>query len=150
MADQISGYVNRVVFHRDDFYILAVAVQDSNIAGVKRIETVRGNLFGLLQIKSGVSIQLEGTWQEDPKHGHQLVVRTWQPWARSSEDVSLFLHTCIDGFADVALADLVADAYGIRAFAQLSTQPVVVQELFRYMISMRTMPRTPCVVGSRL
>lgn len=131
VSESISGYVGRVVFNRDDFYILAFNVATSKPPVARRTETARGNLFGLLQVKSGTPLRLLGEWKDDPKYGRQFVVHSWDAWAQSSHDVTNFLHTCVSGFVDIELASLLGDSLGTQAFAQLSINPGQVQEDLR-------------------
>lgn len=128
MAETISGRVSRVVYNQEDFYILAMHVVESDPPVAKRTETARGSLFGLLQVKRGVSLQLIGEWVEDKKYGRQFMIRSWEPWAEEVEDVGFFLHTSIDGFVDQAMADALAAEYGLGAFMQLSERPVAVRD----------------------
>lgn len=127
-GETISGRVSRVIYNRDDFYILAMHVVESDPPVAKRTETAKGSLFGLLQVKRGVSIQLAGEWVHDPTHGRQFLIRSWEPWAEENADVGFFLHTSIDGFVDQTMADALVAEFGLGTFAQLSERPQAVRD----------------------
>lgn len=118
--DSISGYIDRVVYNNGDFYILGMTTQDSDPPVAKRMETAKGNLFGLSQIKRDVPIRLLGRWIRHPKYGRQFSIQSWEPWAQDSAGVALFLNLCIPGFTDVALAHAVAGKWGLETFEVLS------------------------------
>jgi len=126
MSDTISGRVSRVIFNNGDFYILAMGVSESEPPVAKRTETAKGGLYGLLQIKRGVPIQLIGEWVYDKKHGRQFSIQSWEPWAEEDEDVGIFLHTSVDGFVDRELTDALVREYSQGVFMQLSENPTAV------------------------
>lgn len=127
MPDTISGRVIRVVYQSDDFYVLNMDVEDSDPPVAKRVETARGALHGLLEIRAGVPIRLLGKWARHEKYGRQFSVASWEPWAQTSADVQVFLHVCIDGFADPAIATAVAEQ-GTRVYSVLSQTPEALLE----------------------
>jgi len=109
-----SGWVRRVIFNKDDFYILELYEEATQKALV-----VRGPLYGLIQVKPNVPITLTGTMRKHPKFGPQLALQTWEPWPRDEEAVEVFLHTCVAGFADRELARQIA-SLGDEAFQKLA------------------------------
>jgi exodeoxyribonuclease V alpha subunit len=115
VIESIAGWVRQVIHHSGDFYVLKVYVDETEIT-----LTARGNLYGLLQVLSGVPIELTGNWKKHPKYGDQFAIQSWKPWAKRAEDVERFLHLCIEGFhADRDLARQVA-SIGLGAFQMLS------------------------------
>lgn len=110
----IAGWVQRVIHRNGDFYVIRLYEEASQEA-----ITARGNFYGLLQMCSGVPIELVGTWRKHPKYGNQFSVQSWEPWAKESGDVGKFLHICVEGFAKKELAELVA-SLGVSAYEKLS------------------------------
>lgn len=128
MSESISGHIVRVVFNSDDFYVLNVEIEESDPPGSERIETARGSVHGLLQLRAGVPIRFLGKWTKHQKYGRQFAIRSWEPWARSSADVDVFLRCCIEGFAFPGLSHAVADL-GTSAFRLLTHTPGALQDI---------------------
>lgn len=123
MPDTLWGRVTRVVYNSDDFYILNLDVADSDPPVAKAVETARGSLYGLLQVRAGVPLVLEGEWKRHQKYGRQFTIRSWRPWADSATDVEVFLSTCIDGFYDRRVASILAAELGPEVFDRLTDAP---------------------------
>lgn len=114
-TESIAGWVQKVVHSNGDFYVLRLFVEETG-----KSVAARGNLYGLLQVLSGVPIELTGTWRKHAKYGNQFAIRSWEPWAKKPEDVERFLHLCVEGFhADRDLSRKVA-SLGLGAFGKLS------------------------------
>lgn len=126
----ITGYVQRVLYNSEDFYILSFEVTgtDSDRATVGQSMTAKGNLFGLIQVKAGTAIQLVGKWTRHKKYGDQLAIRTWRPWADDEEDVEEFLHVCVEGFINRNIGKALVEQYGLGVFSRLSDDPQSVQD----------------------
>jgi exodeoxyribonuclease V alpha subunit len=115
----VEGRVAAVITRRDSYHILAFDPLDPASRNMK----AAGHLHGLLQVRPGVPLRLSGDWVEHPKYGRQLAITGWSPWAETSADVSKFLHECIEGFADIDLAQLIANTFGPEAYDILTDQP---------------------------
>ncbi len=124
MRVSASGWVRRVVYNKDDFYILELFE-----AATQEMLTAKGTLYGLIQVKPDVPITLVGSWRKHRKYGRQLVIQTWEPWAYDEEATELFLHTCVDGFANRELARGIA-SLGDAAFRRLSEGFDAISEAF--------------------
>ena len=119
---ELAGYVQRVVFNSGDFNVLNFFVAETDMPGMDRNTTVRGNLFGLLQVARDVPIKLMGEWKKHRKYGMQFAIQSWEPWADTPEDVTLFLHTCVDGISP-DIADALSKRYGLEVFQRLTDTP---------------------------
>lgn len=119
MPELIKGRILRILFNEGDYYVLNLS--DAEDKG--KPLTARGNIYGLLQLKSDITLQLVGSWREHPKYGIQFNFKTWEPWAPSPEDVEEFLYVCVQGFSDRARAKAIAEQFGLAAFEALSRQP---------------------------
>lgn len=113
MTEELAGWVQKVVYQNGDFYIFRL------LSELRDSFTVRGHAYGLLQVQPGIPLRLLGSWKRHPKYGPQFTAHSWEPWARRSDDVELFLHTCIPGFADRGLAAKIA-TIGTSAYETLS------------------------------
>lgn len=114
----IAGRVTAVITRRESFHILAFDPVEPPGRNIK----VAGHLHGLIQARPGVPLRVSGEWTDHPKYGRQLSVTGWSPWAETPTDVSKFLHECIEGFADLDLCKLVADAFGPEAYDVLTSE----------------------------
>lgn len=127
MPETLTGRVGRVVYNKDDFYILSMEVDEEGGKG-GRLETAKGPLYGLLQMRKDVPISLQGKWVKHPKYGRQFTIQSWEPWADTEEDVETFLHTCIEGFTDRSVAILMAQELGVGAYHALTHQGAALQD----------------------
>jgi exodeoxyribonuclease V alpha subunit len=119
MVDWIEGYVDRVVFSRDDFSVFTMNLVNSapvEMATIRRNPTVRGSLYGLLQVQFGVPLRLLGKWTRHPKYGLQFLAHLWEPWFPNQRALGDFLYSCIEGFSDRRLVGGVVSKYGLSAF----------------------------------
>jgi len=110
----VTGWVRRVIYCKGDYYILELFEEATQKAVVGR-----GSLYGLIQVKPEVPITLTGVMRRHPKFGPQLAIQSWEPWVRDAEAVEMFLHTCVDGFANRELAEQVA-SLGDEVFSRLA------------------------------
>lgn len=124
----ISGRVGRVVFNKDDYYILSIEVDSTVHKGMPPVVTAKGPIYGLLQLRRDVPLRLVGKWVNDKKYGRQFSIQTWEPWAGDEDDVEMFLHTCVDGFADRSVAATLAAELGVEAFDLLTKGGAALQE----------------------
>lgn len=127
MSDQIWGRVARVIYESDGFYILNMEVVDSDPPIAKAVETARGPLYGLLQVRSGVPLLLSGEWKRHPKYGRQFAIHSWQVWAEDEFDVETFLNVCVDGFMQRKVGATLVHAFGMSTFQVLTEDPGGVQ-----------------------
>jgi exodeoxyribonuclease V alpha subunit len=119
----VSGRVCRIVYNNDSFYVLNFLAADGVAQGLM---SARGNVYGLVQLKQDVPIKLVGKWTKHPKYGPQFSFQSWEPWAETVEDVTLFLHTCVEGFSDRSLAEAMVRGLGLRTFQTLTETPAEV------------------------
>jgi ATP-dependent exoDNAse (exonuclease V) alpha subunit/intein/homing endonuclease len=63
---------------------------------------------------------LLGKWATHKKYGPQFAIRSWEPWAETTEDVERFLYTCIEGFTNRSLAQTLIKMYGLDVFKVLT------------------------------
>ena len=94
----ITGTVTSIRYNSDSFYVANLLVFKSDPIGAPKDTTIRGNLYGLLQLQYGVPITVSGQWRNHSKYGRQLYVRSWEPWSRNDESRVRFLNVCIPGF----------------------------------------------------
>lgn len=119
--------VNDVVFRSEDFHILSATSvvegdEDSfeSVSGKK--VTCKGSLWGIREITSGVTLEVQGKWVFNKKYGKQLEIRGWKPWASTSSEVRTFLRYCIGVLGESDLQALV-DAFGLDTFRVLEEEP---------------------------
>jgi len=116
MSDVVVGRVYSVVFNQDDYYIM-------NFDALGRRSTkVKGNLYGLLQVREGVPVKLVGKWIQNKRYGQEFSFQTWEPWAEDIGGVKTFLHECVDGFADFRWVDALVKKYGLETFDWLTNR----------------------------
>lgn len=126
VRETLVGRVARVVFNSDDFYILNMEVLDSDPPVAKAVETARGYLHGLIQIQTGITIRLIGSWTRHPKYGRQFGIRSWEPFEGSQMDISTFFNVCVEGFRDpktaMAFASIGPSVFGLLTARASSLQ----------------------------
>lgn len=125
MPELVKGRVLRILYNEGDYYVLNLS--DAEDKG--KPLTARGNVYGLIQLKAGVTIQLFGSWRKHSKYGLQFNFKTWRPWAEKAEDVEEFLHVCVDGFSDRSVAKAVAEEHGTDAFEAMAKSEEVSEEV---------------------
>lgn len=126
MPDMICGRVGRVLFEKDGFYILNMEVEEAH-PPAKRIETVKGPVHGLLQLKRGVPLKLFGQWTTHPKYGKQFAIQGWGPWAESEVDVITFLTTSVCNALDPVFTASLVRHLGVDTLRVLTERPGEVQ-----------------------
>jgi len=127
---KISGVV-LTVRHRGDtgFWVFTMVVNEADPAIPDTSVTVAGRLAGLLQVRPGTPVGFTGSWKQHPKFGRQFVPSGWAPYVRTEQDISRFLHECIDGFTDPDLAKLLVSRFGLETYAVLSNDPDRIRSL---------------------
>ena len=125
----LRGRVQSVIFAKDSYYVLAFEVEDSDPATKERLVKVRGHIHGLVQVKAGVSLCLQGDWVNHAKFGMQLVTKSWEPWASSLMDIRHFLQTCVEGFLDAETGRALVAQFGEGTFEALSDSGKVLEAL---------------------
>lgn len=119
MSETLTGRVQRVVYAKDNYYILNMDVVDSSVT-CKKMEAARGNIHGLSQIKQGVSIRFVGSWKTHPKYGRQFSIQSWEPWGANNADKVTFLNTCVPGFLDTKFTTALVQACKDETFSLLT------------------------------
>jgi ATP-dependent exoDNAse (exonuclease V) alpha subunit len=126
----IYGHVGRVIHQGENYYVFAFDVQDSEPPINDKIVTVTGHLYGLQQVRIGVSVQLVGDWVRHPKYGRQFSMYGWYPWATHDYGVQRFLNECVLGFEDAQLVETITNAFGTLTYEKLTDAPKDVIDLF--------------------
>ena len=127
---KISGVVLSIQFRSETgFWVFTMVVNEADPQIAETSIKVSGRLAGLIQVRPGTPVGFQGEWKRHPKHGRQFVPSGWTPYARTEQDVSRFLHECIEGFTDPDLAKLVVGRFGMETFSVLSNEPDRVREL---------------------
>jgi exodeoxyribonuclease V alpha subunit len=119
----VQGLVSAVVYRAEEFHILAFTVEDAEPPALATKIKITAYLFGLQQVRPGLSLRLVGEWGEHPKYGRQFVSHEWHPWAKKETDVEFCLHECIAGFADWDIVRLVVAQFGLDSFEVLTKEP---------------------------
>ena len=126
----IYGCVTNIRHQGEDFSIFGMAVDSAEPAIDKREVVVSGHLYGLAQVKVGVTIGIVGEWVDHPKYGRQIQPFGWMPYARTSSDVERFLGSCLYGFENPDLTRLLVTRYGTDVYAKLREAPDEIRSLF--------------------
>jgi len=124
------GSVTAIRHQNEDFCIFIMAVDSSEPKSDRREICVSGHLYGLAQIRIGVTLGVVGEWIEHPKYGRQIQPFGWLPYSRSEADVGRFLGQCLPGFEDPDLVRLLVMRYGIEVYAKLRSDPDEIRSLF--------------------
>lgn len=124
----IRGSVLRVFHHKPGFTALSIRVHEGDPQPERAVVNAAGPLAGLIQVVPGATLELRGEWKEHPKFGRQLTIGSWRPYARNYSEAAHFLHTCVDGFLDWGLAQLIAQSF-TDPFRVMTDEPQRVHEL---------------------
>jgi exodeoxyribonuclease V alpha subunit len=116
----IQGYIEQVIYQDNDFFILSVAVHDTDFVIRDKTAKVHGNLYGLAALRGGIPLRISGEWHSSPKWGRQLKPSGWYPWSSTNNGRIRFLNECIEGFEDVDLTTRLVTAFGEEVFDALS------------------------------
>lgn len=127
----IRGRVASIQHKSTDFCVFQMFLDDSQPPLEDKVVTVAGSLFGLLQIRMGVTVGFTGQWTMHNKYGKQFHPNSWLVHTPKAEDASRFLSECIPDFSDPAVVDLVVGQYGADVCQVLSERPAEVQELVK-------------------
>ncbi len=119
----VQGWISAVIYRAEEYHILAFTVSEAEPPAPSPQIKIATHLFGLQQVRPGVSLKLVGEWGTHPKYGRQFVSHEWHPWARKTEDVEGCLHECIEGFADRDIVRLVVSNFGLDTFEVLTKEP---------------------------
>ena len=117
----------------EDFCIFQMAVDSTEPPSAKgRINdiTVSGHLYGLTQMRIGVTLGVVGEWIDHPKYGRQIQPFGWTPYARVPADVERFLSTCLRGFEDPDLTRILVTRYGTDVYSKLRHEPDEIRSIF--------------------
>lgn len=125
----LRGYVGKVIHQGERFFVLSFDVDHTEPPVSEKRVTVSGHLYGLTQIRAGISVQLVGDWVRHPKYGRQFSPYGWFPWATSDLSVERFLTECVEGFSDESLVQKIVSAFGTLTFEKLTDSPNQVLDL---------------------
>ena len=119
----VYGHVTRIIHQGEDFFVLAFDVDHAEPPVKEKNVTLRGHLYGLQQIRTGISIQFVGDWVRHPKYGRQFSLYGWFPWAINEYGVQRFLTECVSGFEDAQLVETIVDTFGTLTYDKFSEDP---------------------------
>ena len=125
----VYGKVIGVRYRSGDFHILTMTVDKATPAAPKKVITVSGNFYGLLQVTQGTTLGVIGEFTNHPKFGLQLVPSGWEPYAKNALDVEHFLGECVDGFGNPVLAAKLAHRFGTDLYEKMAKEPDDVRAL---------------------
>jgi exodeoxyribonuclease V alpha subunit len=126
----IYGCITGIRHQGEDFCIFDMAVDSAEPKIDKRKVCVSGHLYGLAQVRIGVTIGIVGEWVEHPKYGRQIQPFGWMPYARTAGDVERFLGSCLRGFEDPDVLKILTTRYGDRIYDTLRHAPDELRALF--------------------
>jgi exodeoxyribonuclease V alpha subunit len=114
------GHVSRIFYTSNHYTVLSFYVSESdNFCALKNI-TATGYFFGLSQLTSGVSLEIDGEWIKHPKYGRQYKVLKWNPWAKGVSDVWFFLTNCVSISSDQDFLKLIISRFGVQTYNALT------------------------------
>jgi exodeoxyribonuclease V alpha subunit len=117
----IEGHIDHVIHQTPEgYFVLAVAVHDTDFAVRDKIAKVSGHLCGLKMLRNGITLRITGEWVSHPKWGRQLKPSGWDPWATTNMARVRFLNECIEGFDDADLTNRLVEEFGHEVFDALS------------------------------
>lgn len=125
----VYGQVLDVKYRSEDFHILSMAVHRSSPAAPKKVLTISGNFYGLLQVTPGSTLGVIGEMASHPKYGPQLVPHGWEPYAKNALDVEHFLGECVEGFSNPSLVALLSHRFGADLYEKMATSPEEIRGL---------------------
>jgi exodeoxyribonuclease V alpha subunit len=125
------GCVTGVRHLGEDFCIFDLSVDSSEPEkDFQRSVVVSGHLYGLAQVRVGVTLGVTGEWVEHPKYGKQIQPFGWVTYSRSTADVEKFLSVCLRGFEDPDLVRFLVATYGTDVYDKLRHDPDEIRSLF--------------------
>ncbi len=127
----IYGVVTNIRHQSEDFCIFNMAVDKAEPKIDKHDVVISGHLYGLAQVRVGVTIGIVGEWVDHPKYGRQVQPFGWMPYARTDADVERFLGSCVAGFEDSSLTKLLTVRYGVEVYDKLLHEPDEIRALFK-------------------
>lgn len=125
----VRGHVGRIIHQGDNFFVFSLEVEHAEPDVSDNFITLTGNLYGLSQVRPGVTVQFVGDWVRHPKYGKQFTPYGWFPWATHDRGVERFLHECVPGFTDLSLVEEMVTTFGTLTFDKLTDEPDVVRQL---------------------
>lgn len=125
-----NGCVVAIRHQSEDFCIFQMAVDSSDPPIDRKEICVSGHLYGLAQVRIGVTLGIVGEWVDHPKWGRQIQPFGWTPYARVPADVERFLSTCVYGFEDPDLTKQLVMEYGVEVYDKLRHDPDAIRSLF--------------------
>jgi exodeoxyribonuclease V alpha subunit len=126
----IYGCVTGVRHQGDDFCIFDMAVDKAEPRLEKREVCVSGHLYGLAQVRIGVTIGIVGEWIDHPKYGRQIQPFGWKPYSRTVTDIERFLSVCLRGFEDPDVVRLLVTRYEQEVYDKLRHAPDEIRALY--------------------
>lgn len=121
--DTIEGTIGSVIYNSGQFFILEFTAAGNEGRGKPTGGmTAKGNFFGLVTLRRGMTIRLRGKWGRSQKYGRQFNVQDWEPFAHNVLGIKQFLSEAIPEF-DFIMADAIVDEYGRDTFTVLSETP---------------------------
>jgi exodeoxyribonuclease V alpha subunit len=115
----VRGHINRILHQSEGYFVVSMAVADTDFAVRDKTATISGYICGLKNLRTGVSLEVQGEWVKHPKWGRQLSPYSWRPWAKSNQDRVLFLRECIEGFSDLPRTTIIVETFGEDTFVAL-------------------------------
>ena len=115
----VSATIQNVVYNKASYYILSVRTSSGESL------TVKGNLFGLERLTSGITLDFQGAWVRSPKYGKQFQVKSWDiPEEGSNPAQMVRALEYLAGFDYLTAQDLVTK-YGLQVFKALGNSTEV-------------------------
>lgn len=122
-----QGLVRKVTYHSESFYIFDLEEAADEEYGVPSVTTVRGNLFGIQSLRTGVPISVYGKMVQHPQYGLQMAVKSWEPWMKSPSEFREFLYTSIPGFS-YDVAEKLCTKYGDKVEEALNNSDALLKQ----------------------
>jgi exodeoxyribonuclease V alpha subunit len=126
----VKGCITNVRYQGADFCIFDLSVDEPTPGVDVSNVCVSGHLYGLVQVRVGICLEVVGEWFEHRKFGRQIKPFGWLPYARTDADVERFLSTCLTGFEDPDLTRLLVSTYGTRVYDVFRNAPDDIRLLF--------------------
>lgn len=112
----INGTITSVIYNAGQFFILEITAEGQKPFSAK------GNFFGLLTLRRGMSLCVHGSWGKSQKYGRQFNVKDWEPFAYNVLSIKQFLSEAVPEF-DYYIAEALVEEYGRDTFKVLSETP---------------------------
>ncbi len=126
----IYGCVTSIRHQNEDFCIFDMAVDASDPEIDNRTVCISGHLYGLAQVRVGITFGIVGGWVDHPKYGRQISPFGWMPYARVAGDVERFLTACLRGFEDPDVTKTLVARYGTDVYTKLRLDPDEIRSLY--------------------